>query len=105
MNESFVEFVGWVFALVYVGATLLRLTYILLKRDPGQVIATYWALMGVANICLYLYVGKFGAPQTIVGLLGTAVLDFVIAGVTISQRREQKTLAEEDPLQTEDETA
>ena len=36
-------------------------------------------LFGIANIAVYIYTEKYLAPQTMIGFLGTAVLDFIIA--------------------------
>jgi hypothetical protein len=45
-----------------------------------------WFLFGLANVAVYIYTEKYFALQTIIGFLGTAVIDFVIAGMAISQR-------------------
>lgn len=44
-------------------------------------------LFGIANIRLYVYVKKYVNAQTMIGLLGTAVLDFLIVFVIYKKRR------------------
>ena len=49
-----------------------------------------WTLFGVANISVYIYTEKYLAPQTIIGFLGSALLDFVIAALAINGRASQR---------------
>lgn len=94
MNENFLQLLGWTFAAIYLGATLFRLVTILFRSRPTDVSIVYWALMGVAHFCLYLFIGglsgKWGMPQVLIGLLGTSVLNFIIVGNTLSQRKTLK---------------
>jgi len=42
-----------------------------------------WFLFGVANVAVYIYTEKYFAPQTIIGFLGTALVDFIIASLAL----------------------
>ena len=45
---------------------------------------------GIANLGLYIFTEKYLALQTLLGLLGTAVLNFVIVGMVVSIRKKAK---------------
>jgi hypothetical protein len=64
-------------------ATLIQLSTILKKQSAQGVSALTWALFGVANVGLYIYTEKYGSVQAVVGLLGSAMLDFAIATLAI----------------------
>lgn len=76
-----VDIAGWVPAVIILGAIILQLVTMLRRRSAAGVNGTVWLLFGVANLCLYIYTEKYWEPQSIVGLLGSALLDFVIAGL------------------------
>lgn len=76
-----VEIAGWVPAVIILGAIILQLATMLKRRSAAGVNGTVWLLFGIANLCLYVYTEKYWEPQSIVGLLGSALLDFVIAGL------------------------
>jgi polyferredoxin len=42
-----------------------------------------WSLFGIANIGLYIYTEKYTALPSILGLLGSAALDFIIAALAL----------------------
>ena len=81
MNPTFIELTGWVPALIIPTATLIQLITIFRSGSSQGVSGFTWVLFGIANIGLYIYTEKYLAIQTIFGLLGTALLDFVIAAL------------------------
>lgn len=89
MNTQIIELSGWLPAIIFPAATLIQLLAILKCRSVQGVSASTWLLFGVANIAAYVYTEKYFAIQTIVGFLGTALLDFIIAGRAITERRRQ----------------
>jgi len=66
-------------------ATLLQLAAILRKRSAAGVDWSTWFLFGIANVGLYIYTEKYGDLQSIVGLLGSAAMDFAIALLVLAQ--------------------
>ena len=82
-----VELMGWIPAVIFPGATLLQLLSILRARSAVGVNATSWALFGLANLGLYGWTGKHFALQALIGLLGTAALDFAIVLAVLYLRR------------------
>ncbi len=90
MNPYIIEISGWLPAIIFPAATLIQLLAILRSRSTHGVSWFTWTLFGVANISVYVYTEKYLAVQTIVGFLGTALLDFVIAALTIKGRGTQR---------------
>ena len=90
MSPQIVNFAGWLPAIIFPAATLIQLIAILRTKDIKGVSPLTWALFGIANIAVYIYTEKYLAVQTIIGFLGTALLDFVIAAMAIRGRAPQK---------------
>lgn len=90
MNSLIIEISGWLPAIIFPAATLIQLLAILRSRSTHGVSWSTWMLFGVANISVYVYTEKYLAVQTIVGFLGTAALDFIIAGLAIKGRATQR---------------
>ena len=85
MNPLLIELCGWLPAIIIPLATIIQLSAILRNRSTSGVSGITWFLFGVANVGLYIYTEKYGDPQAIAGLLGSALLDFVITGLAITQ--------------------
>ena len=84
-NTSFiVELAGWMPAVICPSATAIQLWKILRKRTAEGVSVLTWVLFGVANIGLYIHAEKYFSLQSIIALLVTAVLDFIIVGLMFS---------------------
>ena len=85
------EIAGWVPAIVFPAATAAQAYRIAAKRNADGISVTAWALFGLANIGLYVYTEKYQSIQSIVGLLLTAAIDFVIVGQCVFYRRREAT--------------
>lgn len=79
MPTALITFCGWLPAVIIPTATLLQLSAILRKRSAAGVDGLTWFLFGIANVGLYIYTEKYWDVQSLVGLLGSAVMDFAIA--------------------------
>ncbi len=77
------QLAGIIPAIVFPVATLIQLIRIVTQRSAAGVSATSWILFGVANIAIYFYAERYTEWQAIAGMLLTALLDFVIAGIAI----------------------
>ena len=86
MNPKLINIAGWLPAIIFPAATLIQLIAILRSNSVRGVSPMTWTMFGVANIAVYIYTEKYFAPQTIIGFLGTAVLDFMIAAMAIRGR-------------------
>lgn len=86
MNPDIISIAGWLPAIIFPAATLIQLIAILHGNNVRGVSPMTWALFGVANIAVYIYTEKYLAVQTIVGFLGTALLDFIIAAMALRKR-------------------
>ena len=86
MPSQIVELSGWLPAIIFPVATLIQLLAILRSSSVKGVSHQTWILFGIANIAVYIYTEKYLALQTIIGFLGTALLDFIIAAMALSKR-------------------
>lgn len=91
MNPHIIDVAGWLPAIIFPVATLIQLIALLRSNRLKGISPTTWTLFGIANISIYIYTEKYLAVQTIVGFLGTALLDFGIAGMAIKARASQKS--------------
>lgn len=85
MHPILINLCGWLPAIIIPLATVIQLSSIIRNRSTAGVSALTWFLFGVANVGLYVYTEKYGDIQAIAGLLGSALLDFVITGLAIAQ--------------------
>jgi len=91
MNPHFIDVTGWLPAIIFPVATLIQLLALMRSKNLKGISPTTWTLFGIANVSVYIYTEKYLAVQTIVGFLGTALLDFMIAAMAIKGRAPEKT--------------
>lgn len=84
MPQIVINIFGWLPAIIIPLATIIQLSTIIKDRSVEGVSWLTWGLFGVANVGLYIYTEKYMDIQSIIGLLGSATLDFVIAGLAIA---------------------
>ncbi|MDZ4755600.1 MAG: hypothetical protein SGJ11_14020 [Phycisphaerae bacterium] len=80
---------GWIPAVVFPLATALQLIAIVRRKSAEGVSLTSWSLFAFANLCMYVYVGKYAEPQAILSGLGTASLNIAIVIVALKYPREK----------------
>lgn len=85
MPPTLIKLAGWLPAVIIPTATIIQLITIFKDRSTQGVSWLTWFLFGVANIGLYIYTEKYAALQSIVGLLGSAALDFLIAALAMAR--------------------
>jgi uncharacterized protein with PQ loop repeat len=83
-SNSLVALAGWIPAIIFPSATSIQLIKIVREKTAEGVSVLSWILFGFANMSLYVYAEKYFALQSIIGLLGTAILDFIIVGLAFS---------------------
>jgi uncharacterized protein with PQ loop repeat len=98
---SFTQLAGIIPAIVFPAATLAQLLRMVRQRSAAGVSVSAWALFGVANIAIYVYAERYGEWQAIVGMLLTAVLDFIIVAVALVGFRPQSTCSAKPELPIE----
>lgn len=91
MNPHIVDVAGWLPPIIFPVATLIQLIALLRSNSLKAISPMTWTVFGIANISVYIYTEKYLAVQTIVGFLGTALLDFMIAAMAIKGRAPEKT--------------
>jgi hypothetical protein len=77
----FPQIAGIVPAVVFPVATLMQLIPMVRLRSAAGVNPLTWLLFGFANLGIYFYAERYTEWQAIIGMLLTAVLDFIIVGV------------------------
>ncbi len=83
MPPIIIELSGWLPAVIIPTATLLQLLTIFKNKSAQGVSALVWFMFGIANLGLYIYTEKYTDYQAIIGLLGTAVIDFIIVAMVV----------------------
>lgn len=78
MNETIINFLGWIPAIIFPTATLTQLLKIIKEKSGKGVSILTWTLFGLANLSLYVYTEKYLSIQSLLGLLGTAIIDVAI---------------------------
>jgi hypothetical protein len=79
-------------ALIFPAATLAQLFRLMRTRSAADISVITWVLFGVGNLAIYVYAERYTEWQAILGMLGTAVLDFVIAGVALAAIRRRRSV-------------
>jgi uncharacterized protein with PQ loop repeat len=80
---SFTQMAGVLPAVIFPAATLLQLARIVQQRSTAGVSVMTWLLFGFANLGIYVYAERYAEWQAIVGMLATAIIDFVIVGIAL----------------------
>ena len=94
MNDILTNIAGWIPAIILPIATISQLAKIVQEKTAQGVSLITWFLFGIANIGLYLFTEKYFALQSLIGLLGTAVLDFAILGVALAYKSKKPVKAD-----------
>ncbi len=89
MPDSIISISGWLPAIIIPSATLIQLASIFRNHSAKGVSALVWFLFGIANIGLYIYTEKYTEIQSVLGLLGTALIDFIICALALLKYGEQ----------------
>lgn len=87
MNESLTNLSGWIPAIVLPTAALIQLIKLVQTRSSEGVSLMTWLLFGFADIGLYVFTEKYAAPQSIIGMLGTAILSFIVVALILCYRK------------------
>jgi uncharacterized protein with PQ loop repeat len=87
-------------AIVFPAATLAQLVRIVRSRSTAGVSVATWLLFGFANIGIYFYAERYTEWQAIVGMLLTAVLDFVIVVIALCVFPSRPSLKSQSPINT-----
>ena len=83
LDSNLIQFIGWVPAVIFPLAAAMQLIKIHSNKRADGVSASAWIAFGVANLCLYIYAEKYDELQTLLGMVGQAIIDFTIAGYAI----------------------
>ncbi len=86
MSDLLINIAGWFPAVILPSAAIFQLVKIIRTKDISGISIISWLLFGIANIGLYCFTEKFFELQTLIGLLGTAVLNFDYMGDRLLNR-------------------
>ena len=81
------QIVGILPAVVFPVATLQHLLRLVRNRSAAGANTMTWLLFGLANLAIYIYAERYTEWQAILGMLVTALLDFIIVGYIWVSRR------------------
>ena len=81
------EIAGWVPAVVFPTASLLQLLRLLKIEDTEALSVSTWLMMALANICMFIFMEKYWAPQAILANLLNAAIQIVIVAIALRKRR------------------
>lgn len=84
--DQLIDLLGWVPAVVFPVGTGLQLLAILRAKSSEGVSIPAWTLFAFANVCLFAYTEKYGELESILGALGTALLNLCIVVAAIRYR-------------------
>ena len=87
MPEWVVQFCGWIPGILFPAAAALQLFEILKTGRADGISPLTWSFFSFANACLYIYAQKYFEFQSIVGFLGTSVLQATIVLLTLKKRK------------------
>lgn len=82
---TFAQIAGILPAVVFPAATLVQLVRMVRANSAAGVSVATWLLFGFANLAIYIYAERYTEWQAIVGMLFTAVIDFVIVALALSR--------------------
>ena len=78
MSNIITNLAGWIPAIILPTATAFQLIKVNRSKSADGISITTWLLFGIANVGLYIFTEKYFELQSLIGLLGTAILDFII---------------------------
>lgn len=84
---TFAQIAGILPAIVFPAATIVQLVRMVRARSAAGVSVATWLLFGFANLAIYIYAERYTEWQAIVGMLFTAVIDFVIVALALFRYR------------------
>lgn len=72
------DFAGWIPAVIFPSASFLQFMAIVRRKSAAGVSALSWLLFAVANVSLFFYMERYFEIQSIVGALGTAIVNLLV---------------------------
>lgn len=83
------QIVGILPAVVFPVATFQHLVRLVRRRAGAADNPMTWLLFGLANLAIYIYTERYTEWQAILGMLVTALVDFIIVGyIWVSRQAE-----------------
>ena len=72
------DFAGWIPAVIFPSASFLQFMAIVRRKSAAGVSALSWLLFAVANVSLFFYMERHFELQSIIGALGTAIVNLMV---------------------------
>lgn len=91
MNDAIISLTGALPAFILPTASLFQLIHLVKEKRSEGVNVISWVLFAVANVCLYIFTEKYTAWQSILGLLGTALINLSVAVMALIYQRKENT--------------
>ena len=89
---NFIELIGYIPAIIFPAATIIQLLHMLKTKTSEGVSPIAWGAFALGNVSLYVYTEKYYELQSIIGLLVTSVLQFIIIVLVFKYSRTKSLL-------------
>ena len=87
MNSIIINILGWIPAVIFPTATILQLYSIYKAKNAEGVSSLTWFLFAIANFSLYGFTEKYLTIQSLIGQVGTGILDLIISYLAVKSRK------------------
>jgi len=88
---NFIDLFGIIPAIIFPAASVVQLIHLIRVKDSRGASVLSWGFFVLGNVSLFVYTKKYTAWQSIIGLLGTAVLQIGIMVLIIRYRKKETT--------------
>lgn len=95
MSDLVANLAEWIPATILPTATISQIVKIYRSNSTEGISLITWLLFGFANVGLYIFTEKYFTLQALIGLLGTAIMDFIIVAMIIFIERNKEFKTEE----------
>lgn len=85
---NWIHWVGMIPAIIFPAATMIQIIHLLRVKNAAGVSALSWSAFAVGNLALYVYTEKYLEWQALLGLLGTALLQFYLIVLILYYQRQ-----------------
>ena len=89
---NLIELIGYIPAIIFPAATIIQLLHMLKTKTSEGVSPIAWGAFALGNVSLYVYTEKYYELQSIIGLLVTSVLQFIIIVLVFKYSRTKSLL-------------
>lgn len=90
MSPLVIAWIGVLPAIIFPLASLTQLYAMLSRRSAEGVSIMTWVLVTIANVSMYIYTQKYDEWQSILSMLGAALLNCCVVATALYLRRRDR---------------